>query len=249
MHLEQAKTLTEMHNKCALLEQEVADSWKKLRSTQTMLTHIGEQQSSMQKKKECNAASECGDFVKLCQELDKFFSIHYPGKHAKSKAKLLLNALSSENLFNGEGAGLLAEMNRLYVQNVFKDWKVLKAFNCSPIGAFKSSTVKALTSVLDEGKIGLFPSPSAVDRARQMVDKYAIEKVGCQREITKYGEVYFLNYDHVIQLLLKATGLYEKVQQSSVSISFTADGALLFNSRTHVSYGIKIMDTDGIHIQ
>jgi hypothetical protein len=42
----------------------------------------------------------------------------------------------------------------------------LKAFDCSLIGAFKTSTIKALNSVLDEGKIGLFPSPSAIDRAR-----------------------------------------------------------------------------------
>jgi hypothetical protein len=57
-----------------------------------------------------------------------------------------------------------------------------------------------------------------------------------------------LNFDHVIQLLLKATGLYEKAQRKNVCISFTADGALLLNSCIHVSCGIKITDVDGIHL-
>ncbi len=49
-HLEQARILTEMHKKCTVLEQQVMDSRKKLRSTQAMLTRIREEQSSMQKK-------------------------------------------------------------------------------------------------------------------------------------------------------------------------------------------------------
>jgi hypothetical protein len=191
--------------------------------------------------------SAVGDLVSLCQDIDKIFSVHYPGKHAQTRAKLLLDALSSGLLFHGEAIALLDEMKRLYIRNVFKDWKVLKAFDCSSIGAFKTSTIKALNSVLDDGKIGLFPSPSAIDRARQMLDSYAMEKVGCRREMTKYGEVYYLNFYRAIRLLLKATGLYHKAQRASVSISFTADGALLLNSRTHVSCGIKITDVDGMH--
>jgi hypothetical protein len=46
---------------------------------------------------------------------------------------------------------------------------------------------------------------------------------------------------------LKSTGLYEKAQRSSISISVTADEALLLNSYTHVSCGVKITDVDGIH--
>jgi hypothetical protein len=40
-----------MHKKCTVLEQQVVDSRKKLRSTQAMLTRIREEKSSMQKKK------------------------------------------------------------------------------------------------------------------------------------------------------------------------------------------------------
>jgi hypothetical protein len=238
--------LFDAQKKCGILEGQLEDSKKRLRSTQTMLSRSREQQSLMQKK--IDSTGTCGgDLIKLCQDIDKLLSNHYPGKHAKNKAKLLLDALSSGLLFHGEGVALLAEMKRLYVRNVFKDWKVLKAFDCSSIGAFKTSTVKALNSVLDEDKIGLFPSPSAIERAREMLDKYAMETVGCRREMTKYGEVYFLNFDRVIRLLLKATGLYEKAQRTNVCISFTGDGALLLNSRTHVSCGVKITDVDGIH--
>ncbi len=45
---------------------------------------------------------------------------------------------------------LLNEMKHLYVHQIFKEWKVLKAFDCSSIGAFETSTVKALHSVSDE---------------------------------------------------------------------------------------------------
>jgi len=253
--LKQAKKVSELQvqhfelqEKCADLEQQLDNSKKRVRSLQTMLSRNKAQQSLMVKNKVgTDAVGSDGDLLKLCRYLDKFFAVHYSGKHAKSKAKLLLDALNSGLLFHGEGVAIIADLNRLYVKNVFKDWKVLKCFDCSPIGAFKTSTVKALNAVLDDGKIGLFPSPSAVDRARQMLDKYAVEKIGFRREMTKYGEVYYLNFDRVIRLLLEATGLYEKAQRESVCISFTADGALLLNSRTHVSCGVKITDVDGIH--
>jgi hypothetical protein len=31
-----------------------------------------------------------------------------------------------------------------------------------------------------------------------MIDSYAMEKVGCHHEMTKYGEVYYLNFDRAI---------------------------------------------------
>jgi len=51
---------------------------------------------------------------------------------------------------------------------------------------------------------------------------------------------------HAVRFL-KATTLYEKAQRTSVSIAFTADGALLMKSRTHISCGVKITDVDGKH--
>ncbi len=218
---------------CAM---QLEDSKKKMRSAQNML--------SRSRKKRGDGTV---DMVKLCKDIDKVVSWHFPGKRAPLKAKVVVDALCSGSLFQGEGVEFLNELKRRYVRDVFKDWKVLKAFDCSAIGAFKTSTVQALNSVLDEGKIGLFPSTSGISRVRKLLDEKAAEIVGCRREMTKYGEVYYINFDRAIRLLLKATGLYDKVQRTSVSISFTADGALLLNSRTHVSCGVKITDVDGIH--
>lgn len=78
----------------------------KLRSTQNMLSGCQDQQSLSVKK----TASAVGDLVSLCQDIDKIFSMHYPGKHAQTRAKLPLDALSSELLFHGEAIALLVEM-------------------------------------------------------------------------------------------------------------------------------------------
>lgn len=235
----------------SVLNNSLEECRKKLKSTQAMLSRSRQCQQKLILQKPSKQSSpneeEVDPFKKLCESIDKVFSVHYPGKDPQTKAKILLEALSGGILFHGEGVALLQELKRLYVRDIFKDWKVLKAFDCSSIGAFKTSTVKALHSVLDDQKIGLFPSPSSIDRARGLLDKYTMSEIGCRRELTKYGEVYFMNFDKVIRLLLKATGLYEKAQRTRVSLSFTADGALLLSSRTHVSCGVKITDIDGLH--
>jgi hypothetical protein len=142
---------------------------------------------------------------------------------------------------------IIKELKRMHIRNVFKEWKLLKAFDCSSVGAFKTSTLQAMHAVLDEDKNGFFPSASSVDRCRKLLDNHGKNLVGYERKVTKYGEVYYINFDNVIRLLLKATGLYSKAQCSNVSLSFTADGAALMKSRTHVSCGVKITDVDGFH--
>jgi hypothetical protein len=125
--------------------------------------------------------------------------------------------------------------------------KLVKAYDCSSIWAFKTATVKALHGILDEGKAGLFPSTSSVDRTRKMLDDYCMQIISCERKITRHGEVYVIHHERVIHLLLKATGLYEKAQRTQVSLAFTADGAALTKSWTHVSCGINITGPEGIH--
>jgi hypothetical protein len=134
-----------------------------------------------------------------------------------------------------------------YTRHIFKPWKMVKAYDCSSIGAFKTATIKALHSVLDDGKVGMFPSTSSIDQTRKILDDYCMEVIGCERKVTRHGEVYFIHYERAIRLLPKATGLYEKAQRTQVSLAFTADGAALTKSRTHVSCGIKITDPDGRH--
>jgi hypothetical protein len=52
-----------------------------------------------------------------------------------------------------------------------------------------------------------FPSLSDIDRTRTLLDDYAMKKIGCERRATKYS-FYYMDFDQMIRLLLKATGLY-----------------------------------------
>jgi hypothetical protein len=102
---------------------------------------------------------------KFCKVIEKAVAVALPNRHVATKAKMVVDALSSGMLFSGEGVYLLNELHKKYICHVFKPWKLVKAYDCSSIGAFKTATIKALHSVLDENKLGLFPSPSTIDRA------------------------------------------------------------------------------------
>jgi hypothetical protein len=131
-----------------------------------------------------------------------------------------------------------------YIKDLFRPWRVwrvLKAGDVSAIGAFKTSTVKALNEVIDREKMGLFPSPSSVDRARAKLDEYAFEMIGYKHRNTVYGEVTFLNFEKGLRLLLKSCQLHDIATRDHVKISFAIDGAGLFKDRTHFSAGIKII--------
>jgi hypothetical protein len=62
-------------------------------------------------------------------------------------------------------------------------------------------------SVLDGEKLGYFSSAPAVERCRKLLDDHASSMIGYKRKESKYGEVYNMNFNCVIRLLLKATGL------------------------------------------
>jgi len=66
-------------------------------------------------------------------------------------------------------------------------------------------------------------------------------------EDTRYGEVFYLDFEKALRLLLKACHLHEVAETSSVKIALTVDGADLFKGRMHVSTGVKITDDRGIH--
>ncbi len=224
---------------------------RKLKSTQVLSNYYKKENSRKEiyklKKIDGELNNKADPMKYLCASVEKIVGTILPGKHAHEKASLLIDALCSEQMWKGEGLKIINKMKRLHVRQIFKEWKLLKAFDCSSVGAFKTSTLQAMHSVLDEDNIGLFPSASSVDRCRKLLDMHGKNLVGYERKVTKYGEVYYMNFDNVIRLLLKATGLYSKAQHSNVSIAFTADGAALMKSRTHVSCGVKVTDVDGVH--
>jgi hypothetical protein len=90
--------------------------------------------------------------ILLCQNIEKAVSVCLPDKQTRTKAAIVIEAMESEMLLQGECRIILQEMKWLHIHAVFKEWKVLKSYDCSSIGAFKNSTVKALHSVLDEEK-------------------------------------------------------------------------------------------------
>lgn len=246
-----AKEYSELEKDNKVLQCKLDGTRRKLKSSQVLVKHYKKELSCKEiyKLKKCDGEiSPSKDPMKyLCDSIEKLAATVLPRKHMHEKAALIINALSTERLFKGEGIKILDSLKISHIHNVFKEWRLLKAFDCSSVGAFKTSTLQAMHAVLDGEKLGYFPSASAIDRCRKLLDDHGRSLIGYERRETKYGEVYYMNFNRVIRLLLKATGLYEKAQQTNVSIAFTADGAALMKSRTHVSCGVKITDVDGFH--
>jgi hypothetical protein len=124
---------------------------------------------------------------------------------------------------------------------------MVKAGDLSSVGGSRTSTINTLRNVIDENGEGLFPSPTTVNRSRALLDEYGKEAVGYYHRETKYGEVYYINFEKAFRLLLKACKLDELGEKESVKVALTVDGADLFKGRTHVSTGIKITDERGVH--
>jgi hypothetical protein len=56
-----------------------------------------------------------------------------------------------------------------------------------------------------------------------------------------------LNYKKALHLLLKACNLHHLAETTLVKLAITVDGADLFEGRTHVSTGVKIVYEKGVH--
>jgi hypothetical protein len=69
--------------------------------------------------------------------IEKLAASILPGKHNKTKAQLLMDTINDGSLFNGEAAGILQLYSEAYVRNLFWPWRILKAGDTSPVGAFK----------------------------------------------------------------------------------------------------------------
>jgi hypothetical protein len=91
---------------------------------------------------------------------------------------------------------------------MFRLSRLLKVCDLGAIGSFRTGTVEALREIIDEDKQVYFASPTALSRARVSLDNHATCMVGWRREDTKYGEVFFLNKEKMLRLLLKACNLH-----------------------------------------
>lgn len=143
--------------------------------------------SEHQVKKASNVAGIMAGIVMALSKLLR-------GKHPATKAKLLFDEIMSGRLYNGEARTVVNNHVCSYIKDLFKPWRLLKAGDVSAMGAFKPSTIKALNEVIDYEQLSLFPSPSAVDRARAKLDKYTFQMIGYKRQETRYGEMYYLGF-------------------------------------------------------
>jgi hypothetical protein len=188
----------------------------------------------------------CNEKATLCHAIENAFSC-LKGKHATTKARMLMEALMSGDILNGEATVSFQAIMKQYIRSLFRPWKLVKAGDMAAVGGFKTTTINALRNIIDENGEGNFPSATTVNRSRTLLDQYGSEVIGYHCRDTQYGEVYFLNFERAFRLLLKACNLYELAQVDSVKVALTVDGVDLFKGRTHVSTGMKIADERGLH--
>jgi hypothetical protein len=188
----------------------------------------------------------CNEKATLCHAIENAFSC-LKGKHATTKARMLMEALMSGDILNGEATVSFQAVMKQYIRSLFRPWKLVKAGDMAAVGGFKTTTINALRNIIDEKGEGFFPSATMVNCSRALLDQYGSEVIGYHHRDTQYGEVYFLNFERAFRLLLKACNLYELAQVDSVKVALTVDGADLFKGRTHVSTGMKITDERGLH--
>ena len=63
---------------------------------------------------------------------------------------MLMEAISSGQLFKGEAASALSEIVQQCVRQLLRPWKLVKAGDVSSAGLFKSSTVNTLRQIIDK---------------------------------------------------------------------------------------------------
>jgi hypothetical protein len=127
-----------------LLQSKLDGTQYKLKSSQVLVNYYKKELSCKEiyQLKKCDGEiSPTKDPMKyLCQSIEKVTAAVLPGRHMHEKATLVINALSTESLFKGEGLKILNSLKIHHSCNVFKEWGLLKAFDCSSVGAFKTST-------------------------------------------------------------------------------------------------------------
>ncbi len=80
-----------------------------------------------------------------------------------------------------------------YIRSIFRPWKLVKAGDMAAVVGFKTTTINALHTIIDENGDGFFSSAMTVKRSRALLDQYGSKVIGYHCRDTQYGEVYFLN--------------------------------------------------------
>jgi hypothetical protein len=240
LHLESATCNLQMiEEKIKIASNSLAEWNKKLKGKKALAKYHDNKEAASSTTKNCEAGT-------LCNAIEKAFTC-LKGKHATTKARMMMEALMSGKVLNGEATVAFQGVVKQYIRSLFRPWKLVKAGDMAAVGGFKTTTINALRNIIDENGEGFFPSATTVNRSRALLDQYGSKVIGYHRRDTQYGEVYFLNFEPAFRMLLKACNLHELAQKESVKVALSVDGADLFKGRTHVSTGIKITDERGLH--
>jgi hypothetical protein len=206
------------------------------RKLSNLLLHYKNQMKSLMEKRSSlyptndTIGQEDKSFDAVIQKIEDAFGIT-KGAHGERKAAKLLEMIGAGLLFNGAGMSVLESLHRDYVRNKFSAWKLVYASDMSPAGSCRTAIVSGPSEFFDSlddnsnepKKQRIFPSASKVSRERMALNKYAISRVGLTWRETLYGEMYFLDPERVIRLLLKASGLDKIAQHEAVKLVVTSE--------------------------
>jgi hypothetical protein len=87
----------------------------------------------------------------IIEAIESVFSF-LRGRRYSLRAKLLILAIMSRKLFNGEAAIAVHNFTKCYIKQLFRPWKLVKAGDVSSAGCFKMSTINALREVVNNEK-------------------------------------------------------------------------------------------------
>jgi len=169
---------------------------------------------------------------------------------ASTRIKVLLDAIFKVKIF-GEPctSTALHDLAKDYSRkNVFKPWKILKAMDLSPSGAFNYQGLEAFRAIegLERYERGFLPSSAGVQRCAYELHDVAKELIPFSNQTINGAEVFQFDYEKKLRFLLKTYKLYEIAQHDSVELCVTMDGAVLTNAVGHLTAGIKITDSRAI---
>jgi hypothetical protein len=95
-------------------------------------------------KGKVDASSTCDiETDSICNAIENAFSF-LKGRRYSFRAKLVIEAIVSGKNFKGEAALTLLEVVMMYIQKLFRPWKLVTAGDVSSVGCFKTSTIVAL---------------------------------------------------------------------------------------------------------
>ncbi len=170
-------------------------------------------------------------------------------KHTQLSTRLqaVVDAIFKSKIFGERDTSIvLHDLAKDYARkSIFKPWKILRAMDLSPSGAFNYQGLEAFRGIegLSKYQRGFIPSSPTVQRCAYELHNLAREIIPFeQRTVADGSEVFQFAYEQKLRFLLKTFGLDEIARHDSVELCVTMDGAVLTSALSHLTAGVKITD-------